>query len=333
MSRPRRLSLNPAHFLNGATLDPTPPPTPGLLSPESTVSRVLTRLHAQHPTLAAPTVAETHSFLEKAAQVPDLPEWIWYGMLHFAVEQDDDGGERETVDFGILDEVLDADIVERGRGGRVLDMLFFYMYLCLEPGRSHEEKGDWENKEEREEPTQEEEEEVMAVGTEELGRRTEELKTEGVVTPPATEDGSGSEGERTARRRKGKGSVSQKSEELQELQTHHQEQQEHRDQQKSAGGLDIKSIIIFFLLIAIGLLLVFPPSEDAFAHVRWVSSPFDLLNGSTNTTEDGCANKPTSVLWRHSRRRTRMPRRRSRKPMECIVRKAVKGLWIWWWIT
>lgn len=188
-------------------------------------------------------------------------------MLHYAVEQED-GGEGEKVDFGILDDVLDTDIVERGRGGRVLDMLFFYMYLFLESGRGREEKEEEEMMEEEEE-VHEKVEERERMGERE--RRTEGLGTEGVVTPPVTEDGSGSEGVRTVRRRKMSESWPQQQEEEERglrSQQHQQEQQQKHPQQRSTDGIDIKSIIIFLLLITIGLLLAFPPNRDAFVHVR-----------------------------------------------------------------
>jgi len=123
----------------------TPPPTPKLVdfpallspAPDETVCVVLSRLVAHHPNLRPPSLSDQNKFFEKARQLPGLPEWMWYGMLHYAVvvtvDEEDEEEMKEVVDFGILDELLgEADLQGPGR---LWDMTFYYMFLHLEGGR------------------------------------------------------------------------------------------------------------------------------------------------------------------------------------------------------
>jgi hypothetical protein len=140
----------------------TPPPTPkmqlatldqeddGPPSPKDIVRDVLTRLNQHHPMLRAPTEADRAKFLEKVKQLPGLPQWMWYGMLHYAVsmnggdEMDNDEDLMEEIDFTILDEVLGEG--ELGEGdlqgpARLWDMTFYYMFMQLE-GRKDSKTSD-----------------------------------------------------------------------------------------------------------------------------------------------------------------------------------------------
>jgi hypothetical protein len=131
----------------------TPPPTPKPFdfpgpsspsqpAPEETVRAVLSHLLLHHPNLGAPSLSDQAKFLEKARQLPGLPEWMWYGMLHYAVamvggdgavEGGDDGCVKEVVDFGILDDLLGEGDLQGP--GRLWGMTFYYMFLHLEGGR------------------------------------------------------------------------------------------------------------------------------------------------------------------------------------------------------
>lgn len=119
----------------------TPPPTPkaGLVSSENgsaddTVRLVLNRLALHHPHLLPPSLSDRSKFLEKTREHPEIPEWIWYGLLHFAVALEELGEGVDSVveraDFGILDELLDAEGLSEPR--RLWDALFYYMFLHLE---------------------------------------------------------------------------------------------------------------------------------------------------------------------------------------------------------
>ncbi|KAF8538349.1 hypothetical protein BDD12DRAFT_842717 [Trichophaea hybrida] len=99
---------------------------------------VLERLVLHHPNLRPPSLSDRNKFLEKAQQLPGLPEWMWYGMLHYAVvvtvDGEEDGEEmKEVVDFGILDELLGEGDLQGP--GRLWDMTFYYMFLHLEGAR------------------------------------------------------------------------------------------------------------------------------------------------------------------------------------------------------
>ncbi|KAI5821434.1 hypothetical protein BZA77DRAFT_6291 [Pyronema omphalodes] len=140
----------------------TPPPTPKMQlatldqeddappTPKDIVRDVLTRLYQHHPMLRAPTEADRAKFLEKVKQLPGLPQWMWYGMLHYAVsmnggdELDNDEDLMEEIDFTILDEVLGEG--ELGEGdlqgpARLWDMTFYYMFMQLE-GRKDSKTSD-----------------------------------------------------------------------------------------------------------------------------------------------------------------------------------------------
>ena len=92
---------------------------------EATVERVLSRVSARHPMLCLPSIADRNGFVEKVRLFPEMPEWVWYGILEYAVNED----KRET-DFRVLDEMLESyrNGMDRG-GGRVWSMLFYYMAL------------------------------------------------------------------------------------------------------------------------------------------------------------------------------------------------------------
>jgi hypothetical protein len=92
---------------------------------EATVERVLSRLLARHPMLRLPSIADRNGFVQKVRLFPEMPEWVWYGILEYAVNED----KRET-DFRVLDEMLESyrNGMDRG-GGRVWSMLFYYMAL------------------------------------------------------------------------------------------------------------------------------------------------------------------------------------------------------------
>ncbi|KAF8254025.1 hypothetical protein K440DRAFT_618617 [Wilcoxina mikolae CBS 423.85] len=125
----------------------TPPPTPKHVdfpalsspAPDETVREVLERLVLHHPNLRPPSLSDRNKFLEKARQLPGLPEWMWYGMLHYAVVvvtadgEEDDEEMKEVVDFGILDELLGEGDLQGP--GRLWDMTFYYMFLHLEGTR------------------------------------------------------------------------------------------------------------------------------------------------------------------------------------------------------
>ncbi|KAA8903608.1 hypothetical protein FN846DRAFT_953950, partial [Sphaerosporella brunnea] len=165
---PRKLSLS----ANSSSTDKmTPPPSPKTYaSPEALVDRVLERLSCHHPTLRPPTLSDRSKFLQKASDLQNLPEWMWYGLLHYAVQLDAEE-EQEVADFGILDEFLDCDSYAEGNIGanspaRMWDVMFYYMYLYLESGRHRGVGGAGEG------------------------------ALLGAITPPATEDGeSGAEEE------------------------------------------------------------------------------------------------------------------------------------------
>lgn len=112
-------------------LSPSPPPS----APEETVRAVLSHLLLHHPNLGAPSLSDRAKFLEKAQQLPGLPEWMWYGMLHYGVVVvgGDDDCMKEVVDFGILDDLLGEGDLQGP--GRLWDMTFYYMFLHLEGGR------------------------------------------------------------------------------------------------------------------------------------------------------------------------------------------------------
>jgi hypothetical protein len=119
----------------------TPPTTPKSAcasTPSSLVASVLSRLSRHHPNLRPPSLSDRAKFLEKATALPDLPEWMWYGLLNYSIRLDS-AEEQEVVDFGILDEFLDCEAGEGGvmsnPPGKMWDVLFYYMYLHLESGR------------------------------------------------------------------------------------------------------------------------------------------------------------------------------------------------------
>jgi hypothetical protein len=119
----------------------TPPTTPKSAcasTPSSLVASVLSRLSRHHPNLRPPSLSDRAKCLEKATALPDLPEWMWYGLLNYSIRLDS-AEEQEVVDFGILDEFLDCEAGEGGvmsnPPGKMWDVLFYYMYLHLESGR------------------------------------------------------------------------------------------------------------------------------------------------------------------------------------------------------
>jgi hypothetical protein len=205
----------------------TPPPTPKPSHPDQLVHRVLHRLQTHHPYLRQPSLSDRTKFQEKAAALPDLPEWMWYGLLHYAVTLDA-AKEQEVVDFGILDEFLDCEAATDGTGigglnepKRMWDIMFYYMYLHLESGRRD-----------------------GAGGT-------------GVVTPPATEDGESSTEDKSMEKRKmeqnskeggkkGKAQAGGKSRPKREMRLR---------KERQTRRFDARDLVIFFLLLMIVLLL------------------------------------------------------------------------------
>jgi hypothetical protein len=203
----------------------TPPTTPKSAcasTPSSLVASVLSRLSRHHPNLRPPSLSDRSKFLEKATALPDLPEWMWYGLLNYSIRLDS-ALEQEVVDFGILDEFLDCDAGEDGGvmsnpPAKMWDVLFFYMYLHLESGRGGYAEG----------------------------------AVKGVVplTPPATEDGeSGIEdaGRKELRRSsysKPSPSSSPPRQEVLPL-----------TQQPQARGWVVRDWLILFLLLVVAVLL------------------------------------------------------------------------------
>lgn len=98
-------------------------------SAEITVNNVFARLSLHHPNLRTPSLSDRSKFLEKVHELPDLPEWMWYGLLHYAVALKNDRHDRvvEAIDFGVLDELLDTEDLAEPK--RVWSVLFYYMFL------------------------------------------------------------------------------------------------------------------------------------------------------------------------------------------------------------
>jgi len=92
---------------------------------EATVESVLSRVSARHPMLRLPSIADLTGFVEKVRLFPEMPEWVWYGILEYAVNED-----KGETDFRVLDEMLESYRNGMDRGGdRVWSMLFYYMAL------------------------------------------------------------------------------------------------------------------------------------------------------------------------------------------------------------
>lgn len=91
---------------------------------------VLNRLYARHPRLTIPPT-ELLRFERKLALLPDLPEWIWFGILNYSCSST-----SGVCTFTALDHVLDTYMAHPD-SKELWNMLFYYMYLQIESPQPH----------------------------------------------------------------------------------------------------------------------------------------------------------------------------------------------------